>query len=303
MSARPALALAALLVLAGCATPADGPGDEPPAEEPTTEPAPEPTVEEPTEDPTAEEPPAETETDPGEGPDVATAPVYFLADTRAGFRLVRELRDLTGDPAVAAVETMIAGPLDPDYVTTWDPGTTVRSVTAADDGWVVDLSAEARTANVGSEGAAMMLQQLVWTVTEAVGEPDAPVTLTIDGEPAGELWGVLEASGPQLREDPLTVRGFVQIDSHAEGARVGSPVTVSGEAAVFEATVLWRVLDADGVVVDEGFTQTAEGQVFSPFSLELRLDPGTWTLVVEESDPSDGEGGSVMSDSRTLVVE
>ena len=57
-----------------------------------------------------------------------------------------------------------------------------------------------------------------------------------EGEPAGELWGVVEWVGPVVREDPLDVRSLVQIDEPTEGETVTSPLTVSGEAAVFEAT-------------------------------------------------------------------
>lgn len=289
----PALGLAALVLLAGCATPTSGPTT--PAEPPTTAT----TAEEPSEEPSTDTP------TPTEEPTVTEdrTAVYFVADTRAGFRLVREPHALTGDRAVAALETMIAGPDDPDYATAWNPDTQVRSVTEADGVWLVDLSADARTANVGSEGAALMIQQLVWTVTEAVGDPAAAVLLTIDGEPAGELWGALVVTEPVVREDPLGVRVLVQIDNVAEGDPVTSPLTVTGEAAVFEATLLWRVLDATGAEVANGMTMTTEGQTFAPYSFEVTLEPGTWTVVVEESDPSGGEeGGPVMTDSRTVTV-
>ena len=51
-----------------------------------------------------------------------------MADTRAGLRLTREIRDLAAtDPATAAVEAMIAGPEDPDYFSPWNPDTTVSA--------------------------------------------------------------------------------------------------------------------------------------------------------------------------------
>ena len=289
----PALGIAALVLLAGCATPSPV---ETPAETPV-----EPTSTGTTEE-TTEESPQPTESTEEPSVEVVRTAVYFVTDTRAGFRLTREPRALTGDPAVAAVEAMIAGPQDPDYATTWNPDTEVRSVVLVDDTWVVDLSADARTANVGSEGAGLMIQQLVWTVTEAVGDPNAAVVLMIEGEPAGELWGALMVTDPQVREEALAVRLTVQIDNLAEGDAVTSPVTVAGEAAVFEAVLLWRVLDAAGQPVADGMTMTSEGQTFAPYSFEVPLDPGTWTIVVEETDPSDGEGGPVMTDSRTVAV-
>ena len=94
----------------------------------------------------------------------------------------------------------------------------------------------------------------------------------------------------------------MQIDSPTEGASVTSPVTVSGEAAAFEATVPWRVLDDQGKVVQKGFTNAAEAFTFSPYSFTVELDPGTYTIEVLEDDPSGGEGGTPMKDTRTVTV-
>jgi hypothetical protein len=93
----------------------------------------------------------------------------------------------------------------------------------------------------------------------------------------------------------------VQIDSPAEGAQVGREVEVRGEAAAFEATVLWEVL-RDGAVVRKGFTSTAEGQRFAPFAFTVTLEPGEYTVRVHEDDPSDGEGRPVLTDDKTFTV-
>lgn len=247
--------------------------------------------------------PSET-TSSSPGAPAVTSGVYFAVDTRAGFRLAREQRDLAGDdPAVAAVETMIAGAEDPDYGTTWNPGTQVLGVSHSGDTISVDLSAEARTANVGSEGAALMIQQLVYTVTEVV-DTQASVQLLIEGQPAGELWGVVSWDQPVARADPLDVRVLVQIDAPREGATTSSPLRIEGEAAVFEATLGWRVLDQAGTEVQAGNTMTAEGQTFAPFMFPVVLDPGTYTVEISEGDASGGEaGGPPMTDTRTVTIE
>lgn len=275
--------LVLLVLLAGCA---DDPGVEPtsgPTEPTTTAP-----TAEPTQEPTAAP---------------SGAGVYYQLDTRAGFRLAREAARAGGDDAVRlAVEQMIAGPVDPDYHTPWNPSTTVLGVDTAGGVLSVDLSADARTANVGSEGAVRMVQQLVYTATDAAGDATLPVMLLIEGEPAGELWGTLVWDEPLTREDPLDVRLLVQVDEPQEGATVTSPVTVRGDAAVFEATLLWSVLDAAGAEVLSGVTTTAEGQVFAPYEFTVELQPGEYTVVISESDPSDGEGGVVMTDSKAITV-
>lgn len=282
---RRAVGVLLLVLVAGCT---GEPGAEPsgttssPAVEPTTEPT----------EPTASPTPAAT-----------TVRVYSMVDTRSGLRLARENRDVTGDdPLVLAVEEMIAGPDDPDYSTAWNPATEVLGVTQADDVLTVDLSEDARTANIGSEGAALMIQQLVWTVTDAAGAEDAAVLLTVAGEPAGELWGVVSWDTPVTRADPMSVRVLVQIDEPREGAATGTSVTVTGEAAVFEAVLPWSVLDSAGTEVTSGTTMTAEGQTFAPFSFTVDLEPGTYTVVITEDDPSDGEGGTPTSDTRTITV-
>lgn len=275
--------LVLLVLLAGCA------GD--PGVEPTSGPT----------GPTATAPTAGPTPEPTAAP--SGAGVYYLVDTRAGIRLARETADAGGDDAVRlAIEQMIAGPSDPDYVTTWNPSTAVLGVDTADGVLTVDLSADARTASIGSEGAARMVQQLVYTATDAAGDASLPVMLTIEGDPAGELWGALVWDEPVTREDPLDVRLLVQVDEPQEGATVASPVTVSGEAAVFEATLLWSVLDAAGTELQAGFTTTAEGQVFAPYELVVELAPGEYTVVVSESDPSGGEGGAPMTDSKAVTV-
>jgi spore germination protein GerM len=290
LTAFAALTATTALVLTGCGG-ADEPDVTPSA---TTEPT------EPTTEPTETSEPEPTETAATD----QTVTAYYLVDTRAGLRLARETRDVPGeDPLVAAVEAMVAGADDPDYATSWDPGTEVLDVTEEAGLITVDLSEEARTANIGSEGAALMIQQLVWTVTDTADDDDAGVALTIEGEPAGELWGVVSWDGPVTREDAVDVRVLVQIDEPGEGATVTSPVTVSGEAAVFEANLPWKVLDSSGAEVQSGFTMTAEGQTFAPYSFDVELEPGTWTIVITEDDPSDGEAGEPMTDSRTITVE
>lgn len=277
--------VAALALLAGCTT--GEPTTPPTSSSTTTTTAPATTA------PATSTPAAAT----------VDVPVYYVIDTRTGFRLAREIRTLPAADAVrAAVEAMIAGPTDPDYATTWNPATTVLGVQQTAGVLLVDLSADARTANVGSAGAALMIQQLVYTVTEAAEQPMAPVMLTIAGSPAGELWGAVVWDSPVVRADPIDVLLLVQIDRPTEGATSTSPVTVSGDAAVFEATVVWKVLDAAGATVRSGFTMTSEGQTFAPYSFSVTLDPGTYTVVVTEDDPSGGEGGTPMSDSRTVTV-
>lgn len=214
-------------------------------------------------------------------------PIYYIAQTAAGPRLQREFHRLpAADPATAAVREMLAHPtgLDPDYRNPWPEGTTLRApVTTTADAITVDL-----TAAPPSELAA---QQLVFTVEGALGST-APVQLLRNGAAAGQ---------PIPRGDPYALRSLVQIDAPADGTSTTSPVVVTGEAAVFEATLHWAVVSGT-TTLRTGVASTAEGQVFAPFRFTLDLPPGRYTVQISEDDPSDGAGRPVLTDDRTVTV-
>lgn len=259
----------------------------------------------PTAGPTAVSSATPSPTSPSPSPIITPTPaapmglVYFVVDTTRGFRLVRESRREAAD-ARGAVEGMIAGPHDPDYLSSWPKDTRVLGIEQRAGVISVNLSGEARGANVGASGEAIMVQQLVWTVTGAV-DPTAPVLATIEGEPAS--WGHLSWDEPLTRQDALDVRLLVGIDSPGEAESVTSPVRLSGEANVFEATLPWRVMRPDGTVIQEGFVTTTEGQAFAPWELTLTLPPGSYVFEVHDSDPSGGESTRPPDrDSRTFTV-
>ncbi len=224
---------------------------------------------------------------PGSAAGERALPVYYIAQTAAGPRLQREFHRLpAADPGSAAVREMLAHPtgLDPDYRNPWPAGTSLRvPVTSTADAITVDL-----TAAPPSDLAA---QQLVFTVQGALGAA-VPVHLLRDGTPTGP---------PIPRGDPYALRSLVQIDAPAEGTGTASPVTVTGEAAVFEATLHWTVVNGT-TTIRTGVASTAEGQVFAPFRFSLALPPGRYTVRISEDDPSDGAGRPVMTDDRTFTI-
>ncbi|MDO5535193.1 MAG: Gmad2 immunoglobulin-like domain-containing protein [Propionibacteriaceae bacterium] len=246
-----------------------------------------------------------TSASPGSSEPVQDAYVYFPRASSRGVRLGREVRPVEqDDPLVGALEAMIAGPLDPDYTTRWDADTTVNEVTTSGGVTTVDLSADARDGGgMSVQQAAAQADQLVWTVTEFVGA-ETKVMLTIDGTPAGRLWGAVTWDEPRARDiDPLGARVLVSVDTPTEGARVSSPVVITGDAAAHEANVPWRVLDAAGAVVADGFTATDAPIEFAPYRIEVTLPPGEYTIEVREDDISDGEGFRPDIDTRRFVVE
>ena len=231
-------------------------------------------------------------------------PLYYVTDTPAGPRLARELRRLPvdDDPASAAVTALFAAPTGtvPGHTSAWPAGSGLAAP-VTHTGGVVTVDLTARTTQTVPGDPILAVQQLVYTVTGALGTPD-PVQLLVNGASVPRLWrdGVI-TGGPVARADPLGVRVLVGIDEPAEGATVGSPVRVSGEAAVFEATLLWEVR-RDGAVVRSGAAVTAEGQRFAPYSFTVDLPPGDYELRVSEDDPSGGAGRAAMTDTRRVTV-
>jgi len=288
----------ALVLLTACAT------TQPPSDSPSPG-APTGTVTSPPPSDSPPSPPPVTPTGTA-GPVEPTAlPVYYVGDTAVGFRLYREFHRVpTADPGSAAVREMLArdSGIDPDYRSHWPVGTQLRSPVRHEGGVItVELTGEARTAQVGAELAEMTVQQLVYTVQGALLATD-PVRILVDGERIDELWGHVATGEPVRRADPYATRSLVQINEPSEGDRVPRTFTVTGEAAAFEANVLWEVL-RDGTVVRSGYTTAAEGQRFSAFSFTLTLEPGEYVVrVMEDSGASPGEGRPPFEDTKRIRV-
>lgn len=73
-----------------------------------------------------------------------------------------------------------------------------------------------------------------------------------------------------------SARGFITVSRPQANARVTSPLTISGEASVFEATLQWRVTDSAGRVLAQGVTTATAG---APAR-------GTYTVVATFTPPS-----------------
>jgi hypothetical protein len=118
------------------------------------------------------------------------------------------------------------------------------------------------------------------------------------------MWGQLDLSAPIARAPQQNVRQLVQIDHPQDGAVLGRTVTIGGVALAFEAQVNWQVFDDEGRLVQEGFTQTTDSTTFAPFTFDVELEPGFYSVVVTDSDPTGGaEGPGPMSDTKNFSVE
>ena len=231
-------------------------------------------------------------------------PVYYVGETPAGYKLYREFhRVTTSDPASDAVREMLAAPTgtDPDYRSHWPKGTSLRTHVAVAAGVItVDLTGVG-AADVGTELAAVTVQQLVYTVQGTLQSSD-PVRILVDGKPVAELWGAVATADPVARGDIYKLRSSIQIDAPADGATVSRQFEVSGEASVFEGTVHWEVRRGNAVL-RSGFTGSAGGMLtFGGYRFPLELEPGEYTVRVIADDPTGGQGIPPASDDKAITV-
>lgn len=86
----------------------------------------------------------------------------------------------------------------------------------------------------------------------------------------------------------------------------GPDVTVTGEGTAFEATLNYRVLTAgtDDVVAGPDYTMAGANGEIGPYTIELSLEPGEYTVQVWEPDMTGGEGeGTDTGDAFGNLVE
>lgn len=234
----------------------------------------------------------------GDGSDTTTVAVYWVGDSPQGPRLFREFRAVpAGDPFAAAVDLLTSGaPLDPDYRSLLT-GLDVQSVDHEGGTYALTLGDGApteRPSGMSTAQARLAVQQLVYTV-QGVGQTRDPVDVD-------HLYG---EAGLVTNADFATTLNLVSVTSPEQGSTVGATFTASGVASSFEATVPWQIRQGDRVV-KKGFT-TADGWMDRLYPWQARVDvsdlaPGSYTFVALTDDPSDGEGGGPMTDSKHITI-
>jgi Immunoglobulin-like domain of bacterial spore germination/Sporulation and spore germination len=234
-----------------------------------------------------------------------SVPVYYVGDTASGPRLFAETHRVQHatqpEPQVALQEAMTGAPLDPDYVNPLRDQGVVATLTNEGGAVTIDFSEPLnRPAGMNDERAQMALQSLVWTADAAVNGTGA-VTFEVGGSPATEVLGV-DTSAPVERASADSVLSTVSISTPSEGARVPTQFEVTGQAATFEANVVWELKQGEKIV-RHGFTTATECCTLSPYKFTVNATPGDYTLVVHDTDESDGEGVGTSQDTKTITVE
>ena len=232
---------------------------------------------------------------------------YFTSETAQGFRLVREVHqvskienDLGDDKGFNSLVMLVDGqlpPFDGDHRTLWNNGTKVNSVSVVEGIATVDLTLG--RISLGAESEQRAIDQMVWTLIE--NDPTVTsVKFTIDGLVSESLAGHVDFSQVFTLAPSYEVLASVWIDL-LDRSDVSNPVSITGSACTFEANVAWE-LTKGGDVVSSGATTAASAcPDRSNWSIDLgELAPGNYVLKV--SDTSAEDGSLIFEDTKAFTV-
>jgi hypothetical protein len=205
----------------------------------------------------------------------------------------------------AALDRMLAGPSAAEYAaglrSRIPATTTVHGVRISAGIATVDLSSSFESA-ASPPAMPLRIAQVVYTLTQF--PTVTGVRFAINGQGVTVVGGV-PVQSPQTRAMYSGYLPAITVRSPVIGARLTSPVTVSGTADVFEATVSVRILDSAGHEVARTFTTASCGTgcrgdyaVTVSYSVP-RTQPGT--IEVFESSARDGRPVNVQLIPVTLA--
>jgi hypothetical protein len=285
------LAILFLLVSCGRAETDRTPGASPPTSQEPTTPAPEPT-------------PASTDSAP------PTSSKQLEVWFTYGESLFVAHHEVDTGPAVgrAAMEELLARPTDFEANagagTAVPPGTRLLDLDISDGIATVDLSEEYGSTGGGTMGESLAVAQVVYTLTQFPSV--SGVNFKIEGTPIEVTPGHgIDLSEPQRRKDWDEYMPSILVTSPTMGERVSSPITVTGTANVFEATVQMRILDAEGKRLDRAFTTATCGTgCRGDFSHDLTYSVDSEQHGVIEvwwDSPEDGSREDVVKIAVTLT--
>lgn len=240
---------------------------------------------------------------PAPGPDVE---LWFLRDgTRQQF-IEPELHRLPHVTPAVARETMellvSTEPRDPTLDNLVPKGSRVLGVTLKDALLTVDLDFP----NDGN-GLGVAYEGLLFRAIAHAGMqfPTVRRVRVLEEGRVPPSGHATDLDGPYTyKEDAVSP---VVVIEPGHGERVaGGKVTIRGTANVYEATVVLRLRNPAGKIVEETFATATCGTGCRgewDHTFTGVTTPGRWTLTASASDPSDGEGRPPYSVKRTFVVK
>jgi germination protein M len=207
----------------------------------------------------------------------------------------------------AAMESLLSGPSEDEQaaglISAIPPGTQLLGLEIENEVATVDLSPHYE-AGGGSLSMRMRLAQIVYTLTQF--PTVSGVLFEVNGRPVTTF-----SSEGIVVDDPLSRADFedlsppIVVDVPKPGAEVHSPVTISGTADVFEATVSLRIRDARGDEIVRDFTTATCGTgCRGRYSAKVKFavdEPQQGTIEVFEQSMEDGSDLFVVRIPVTLL--
>ncbi len=222
--------------------------------------------------------------------------VYYLKSSQNDMYLVREVHQVekTTEVAKAALNELISGtPVTAGAYRVLPADTKILGINVDQGLATVDFSAEVLKANVGSSGEALGIASIVDTLTEF--PTIQKVAFTVDGskEKGMDWWGHVGLYEQPFKRDVANVfEPAIWVTAPVKDQVISSPVKISGSARVFEATVSYRLRDANGTIIAQGNTMASEG---APGRGDYNADlvfsasgPGKGQIEVFEASAKDG---------------
>lgn len=179
----------------------------------------------------------------------------------------------------------------------WNTGTTA-TVTVADDAITIILNQPGR-GGLTVQQQKIAVQSLVWTAT-AAAQKNVPVRVEVVH---GRNAFVAAPAGTYERPaESYTDLVPIWIDVPSLGASVASPVTVTGEACVFEAQFSWELFQGRTVVASGNAMANSGCPVRGTYSIPLgSLAAGEYTIRVWEVSMKDGSVSYETSTTFTVT--
>ena len=231
---------------------------------------------------------------------VRDVPLYYV-DRQDG-NLFQELRDLPASPNLvegALTALLTLAPLDPDYESAWGPGQLIGTE-VSEEALIVDLSSDAFTGLTSPELAARARNQVVYTASEIMGDPELRVQFLSDGGPPPAEF-VSETGFTRTGLGPMP---SLWITSPKNAAQLAAgPVVIVGTVKPGWGVPVVRISDIDtDEVVAETSAQTSTGvnsDGWRVWSVSLQLPPGDYDL---RASVRGGTPPAVSSENKSIRV-
>ena len=183
------------------------------------------------------------------------------------------------------------------YQQPWTAGTTATvTVSGSQIGIVLN---QAGVTGLTADQQRIAVQSLVWTAT-AAAQLSVPVHVEVTG---GQAMFASKPAGNYARPDSTqsyTDLVPIWVDDPVSGATLASPVTVTGQACVFEAQFSWELLQGSTVVKSGNTMATIGCPDRGTYSIALgSLPTGSYTIRLYDTSMKDG---SVAYETRMPFV-